>query len=148
MWQRPMSAPAPAAAAAFAASPSPSGAVTPSSRLLEAAPPDVARSAEALEGRMAAIEGRMAALDQREKLIVQRERELGEQRRVLAEEYRLLRAQRPAPQATPLTPAATVRVAIPQPTVAQRFEPTQPDTSWGRLKRFVLGHAATAVEDT
>src|SRR6185436_18474228 len=51
MWQRPMSAPAPAAAAAFAASPSPSGAVTPSSRLLEAAPPDVARPAEALEGR-------------------------------------------------------------------------------------------------
>jgi len=90
----------------------------------------------------------MAALDQREKLIVQRERELGEQRRVLAEEYRLLRAQRPAPQATPLTPAATVRVAIPQPTVAQRFEPTQPDSAWGRLKRFVLGHAATAVEDT
>lgn len=146
MWQRPMGAPAPAAAAAFAASPS--GAVTPSSRMSEAAPPDVARSAEALEGRMAAIEGRMAALDQREKLIVQRERELGEQRRVLAEEYRLLRAQRPAPQATPLTPSATVRVAVPQPTVAQRFESTQPDTAWGRLKRFVLGHAATAVEDT
>ena len=145
MWQRPMSAPAPAAAAAFAASPS---GVTPSSRLLEAAPPDVARSAEALEGRMAAIEGRMAALDQREKLIVQRERELAEQRRVLAEEYRLLHAQRPAPQATPLTPSATVRVAVPQPTVAQRFESTQPDTGWGRLKRFVLGHAATAVEDT
>jgi hypothetical protein len=96
---------------------------------------------------MAAIEGRMAALDQREQLIVQRERELAEQRRVLAEEYRLLRTQRPT-QATPLTPSATVRVAIPQPTVAQRFEPTQPDTAWGRLKRFVLGHAATAVEDT
>jgi putative secretion ATPase (PEP-CTERM system associated) len=148
MWQRPTGGTTPAAAAAFSVSPSPSGVVTPSSRRSEAAPLDVARSPEALEGRMAALEGRMAALDQREQLVARRERELAEQRRVLAEEYRLLRAQRPAPQATPLTPSATVRLAIPQPTVAQRFESTQPDTSWGRVKRFVLGHAATAVEDT
>ena len=148
MWQRPTGAPAPAAAAAFAASPSSSGVVTPSPRRSEAAARDVAPSPEALEGRMAAIEGRMAALDQREQLVAQRERELAEQRRVLAEEYRLLRAQRPAPQSTPLTPSTTVRLAIPQPTVAQRFESTQPDTAWGRLKRFVLGQAATAVEDT
>lgn len=148
MWQRPTGAPAPAAAAAFAASPSSSGVVTPSPRRSEAAPLDVAPSPEALEGRMAALEGRMAALDQREQLVAQRERELAEQRRVLAEEYRLLRAQRPAPQSTPLTPSTTVRLAIPQPTVAQRFESTQPDTAWGRLKRFVLGQAATAVEDT
>ena len=100
-----------------------------------------ARSSEALAGRIAAI-------DQREQMVAQRERELAEQRRILAEEYRLLRAQRPASPPAPLTPSATVRVAIPQPSAATRFESTRPETTWGRVKRFVLGHAATAVEDT
>jgi len=102
---------------------------------------ELARSSEAIAGRIAAI-------DQREQRVAQRERELAEQRRVLAEEYRLLRAQRPAPQPAPLTPSATVRVAVPRPSAPTRFEPERPDTTWGRFKRFVLGHAATAVEDT
>jgi type II secretory pathway predicted ATPase ExeA len=97
--------------------------------------------------RTEAIDGRVAALDHREQLIAQRERELAEQRRVLAEEYRLLRTQRPAAQPAPLTPSTTVRMAVPRPTVPTRFEPARPDSAWGRLKRFVTGNAATAVEE-
>lgn len=111
------------------------------------APPARAAASE-LARASEAIAGRIAAIDQREQRVAQRERELAEQRRVLAEEYRLLRAQRPAPQPTPLTPSSTVRVAVPRPSAPTRFEPERPDTTWGRFKRFVLGHAATAVEDT
>jgi len=97
--------------------------------------------------RTDAIDGRVAALDHREQLIAQRERELAEQRRVLAEEYRLLRTQRPAVPPAPLTPSTTVRMAVPRPTAPTRFEPARPDSAWGRLKRFVTGNTATAVEE-
>jgi putative secretion ATPase (PEP-CTERM system associated) len=114
--------------------------------------PVVTRTAEPASGfalaRAEAIDGRVAALDRREQMVAQRERELAEQRRVLAEEYRLLRAQRPSSQPEPLTPSSTIRVAVPQPSAPTRFESAPPDTTWGRFKRFVLGHAATAVEDT
>jgi hypothetical protein len=114
--------------------------------------PVVTRSAEPAAGfalaRAEAVDGRVAALDRREQMVAQRERELAEQRRVLAEEYRLLRAHRPSSQPEPLTPSSTIRVAVPQPSAPTRFESARSDTTWGRFKRFVLGHAATAVEDT
>jgi len=102
--------------------------------------------------RAAAAEGRDAALDQREQAIRQRERELADQRRVLAEEYRLLRMQRATPPLTTPTPAITaatpaVRVHVARPTMPARFESVRHESAWGRIKRFLLGLAAPAVEE-
>jgi hypothetical protein len=40
-----------------------------------------------------------------------------------------------------------VRVAVPQPVAPTRFDPAHQGTAWGRFKRFVLGHAAAAIEE-
>ena len=93
-------------------------------------------------------EGRDAALDQREQAIRQRERELADQRRVLAEEYRLLRVQRATlPLTTPPAVSPAVRVQMTRPAASTRFEPARLDSGWARVKRFLLGLAAPAVEE-
>ncbi len=97
-------------------------------------------------------DGRAAALDQRELAVQQRERELADQRRVLAEEYRLLRMRRstpaPAAEAMPTVGGpATVRVQVPRPAAATRFEPVRHESLWARFKKFLLGTAAPAIEE-
>jgi hypothetical protein len=80
-------------------------------------------------------------------MILQRERELAEQRRVLAEEYRLLRVQRAAAPAAAIGPSQTVRVSVPHPAPAARFDSARHETAWARVKRMVLGRTATAIEE-
>jgi putative secretion ATPase (PEP-CTERM system associated) len=136
--------PIPTPQAIPAAAPAPAAAIT-----VRAPEPAPVVSAVA---RATAADGRDAALDQREQAIRQRERELADQRRVLAEEYRLLRLQRAtAPLTTPqpAIPAATpaVRVQVARPVMSARFEPVRHESAWGRVKRFLLGLAAPAVEE-
>lgn len=90
---------------------------------------------------------RAAQLEQQEQSLRQRERQLAEQRLVLAEEYRLLRTRRlvaSAPAFTPVGDAALVAVAH---SSDARFTPIRHETTWGRIKRVMLGTSTSALEE-
>jgi hypothetical protein len=40
-----------------------------------------------------------------------------------------------------------VRVQMARPAASTRFEPARHESAWGRVKRFLLGLAAPAVEE-
>jgi general secretion pathway protein A len=109
--------------------------------------PEIFQAAPVARGA-AALDTRAKALEERERMIEQRERELAEQRRILAEEYRLLRTQHSAAAtAAPLGGRETVRVSVPHPAPAVRFDSVQQETSWTRFKRLVLGRTPAVEEN-
>jgi general secretion pathway protein A len=144
---------APVAALAKSERSAPATGPAPASTVSAAGPAPVApRAAESFPAvtvarGAAALDGRAKALDQREQMILQRERELAEQRRVLAEEYRLLRVQRSATPAEAIGPRETLRVSVPHPAPAARFDSARHETAWARVKRMLLGRTATAIEE-
>ena len=83
-------------------------------------------------------------LQERERRILQRERELAEQRRVLAEEYRLLRARRDAAaRSAPVRPPVRIGASDGRVRVhvgsAHRYDTSNAEGFWNRLKRIMLG---------